>query len=75
MSVIAKDNHGAKNRGERLIVVANPRSAGGRTGADRDRVERAIYRAFEQAELWWTEGPGHATELARRAATHFDGSQ
>jgi hypothetical protein len=52
LSVIAKDNHGAKNRGERLIVVANPRSAGGRTGADRDRVERAIYRAFEQAELW-----------------------
>ncbi len=72
MSVLAKDNHGAKNRGERLIVVANPRSAGGRTGADRDRVERAIFRAFEQAELWWTEGPGHATELARRATSAAD---
>lgn len=72
MSVLAKDSHGAKNRGEHLIVVANPRSAGGRTGADRDRVERAVFRAFEQAELWWTEGPGHATELARLAAARAD---
>ncbi|HND32364.1 MAG TPA: diacylglycerol kinase family protein, partial [Myxococcota bacterium] len=72
MSVLAKDNHGAKNRGERLVVVANPRSAGGRTGADRDRVERAVFRAFEQAELCWTEGPGHASELARLAASRAD---
>ncbi len=72
MSVLAKDNHGAKNCGERLVVIANPRAAGGRTGADRDRVERAVFRAFERAELCWTEGPGHAAELARHAAARAD---
>lgn len=61
-----------QNREERLIVIANPRSAGGRTGAARDNLHRAVERAFAQAELWWTEAPGHATELAKKAAEKAD---
>lgn len=59
---------GARNRGERLVVVANPRAGGGRAGAARRDIEAAVARAFEQSEVWWTERPGHAEELARRAA-------
>lgn len=59
---------GARNRGERLVVVANPRAGGGRAGAARASITEAVGRAFESGEVWWTEGPGHATELARRAA-------
>jgi YegS/Rv2252/BmrU family lipid kinase len=62
-----QEGHGARNRGEPLIVIANPRSAGGRTGASRDQLERLVARYFEHIEIWWTEAPGHATELARRA--------
>lgn len=63
-----QEGHGARNRGERLVIIANPRSAGGRTGALRERLERAAARAFEQVEIRWTEGPGHAAELAGAAA-------
>ncbi len=62
------EGHGARNRGERLVVVANPKAGGGRAGRQREEIERAVERAFEQAEVRWTEGPGHASELARQAA-------
>ncbi len=62
------EGHGARNRGERLVVVANPNAGGGRAGRQRDVIERAVDRAFEQAEVRWTTGPRHATELAREAA-------
>lgn len=67
-----QEGHGARNRGERLIVIANPRAGGGRAGDRRDRIERAVERSFEQGKVWWTEGPGHASELARRAAAEGD---
>lgn len=66
------DVGGAQNRGERLIVIANPRAGGGRAGANRTQIERAAARAFAQVEVRWTEGPGHATELARVAAGEAD---
>lgn len=62
------EGHGARNRGERLVVVANPNAGGGRAGRQRDVIERAVERAFEQSEVRWTEGPTHATQLAREAA-------
>jgi YegS/Rv2252/BmrU family lipid kinase len=66
------DGAGAQNRGERLIVIANPRAGGGRAGAARDTIHRAADRAFAQVEVWWTEGPRHATELAAKAARQAD---
>ncbi|MDP2309230.1 MAG: diacylglycerol kinase family protein [Pseudomonadota bacterium] len=66
------DSAGAQNRGERLIVIANPKAGGGRAGANRDLIERAAARAFAQVEVRWTEGPGHASELARDAAADAD---
>ncbi len=62
------EGHGARNRGERLVIVANPNAGGGRAGAAREEIERAAARAFEQVEVVWTERPGHASELARAAA-------
>lgn len=57
---------------ERVILIANPRAAGGRTGDLRDRLERAASRKLRAVEVWWTEGPGHATELATRAVDRAD---
>lgn len=48
----------------RTVLVANPRAAGGRC---KPRLESLLPRLGE-VECTWTEGPGHATELARRAA-------
>lgn len=67
-----QEGHGARNRGERLTVIANPRAGGGRAGAARSEIERAVDRAFERARVLWTEGPGHASELARSAAEESD---
>jgi diacylglycerol kinase (ATP) len=64
----SQEGHGARNRGERLVVIANPNAGGGRAGREREEIERAVDRAFEQAEVLWTQRPGHATELARVAA-------
>lgn len=63
---------GTQNRGERLVVIANPRAGGGRAGANRDQILRAADRAFAQVEVRWTEGPNHASELARAAAGEAD---
>ena len=68
----AQEGHGARNRGESVIVIANPRAGGGRAGAERNRVEGAVNRAFEHGQVWWTSAPGHATELARKAAVEAD---
>ncbi len=61
-------DHGARNEGERLVVIANPRGGGGRAGADRPGVEAAVARAFAKGRVVWTESAGHATQLARSFA-------
>lgn len=66
------EGHGARNTGERLVVIANPRAGGGRAGRDRELIERAVDRAFERATVRWTEAPGHGAELARVAAQEAD---
>lgn len=62
------DQGGARNEGETLIVIANPRAGGGRAGAQRAAIEAAVARAFTHHRVLWTERPGHATQLAREAA-------
>ena len=69
---MAEDTSGAQNRGERLIVIANPRGGGGRAGRARVEIEAAARRAFANVEVRWTEAPGHAIELARAAAQEAD---
>jgi diacylglycerol kinase family enzyme len=64
--------HGARNRGEALVVIANPRAGGGRAGANRAIIEAAVARAFERGRVIWTERPGHAAEIARRVAPEAD---
>lgn len=61
------DESGARNRSERLRLVVNPRAGAGAADRGTDALERAAERAFEQWDLVRTEGPGHASELARQA--------
>ncbi len=61
-------DHGARNEGERLVVIANPKGGGGRAGANREGIEAAVQRAFGQGRVVWTERQGHATEIARELA-------
>jgi diacylglycerol kinase (ATP) len=61
-----------RNYDERITIIANPRAGGGRVGARRDAILRAVDRTFRQARVLWTEAPGHATELARAAAPESD---
>lgn len=46
-------------------LVVNPRSADGTTGRQWPRLARLIESAGLQAEVRFTEGPAHATELVR----------
>jgi YegS/Rv2252/BmrU family lipid kinase len=64
--------HPPRNTTERLVVLANPRAAGGRAGRQRDAIQRAVDRAFAEARVVWTDGPGHASELARELAPQTD---
>jgi diacylglycerol kinase (ATP) len=63
---------GSRSLSERLLVIANPRAAGGRAGRARDSIARAVAASFAQAEVLWTEGPGHAEALAAEASNRAD---
>lgn len=52
----------------RLPVIVNPAARGGRSAVPRDVLERCARSAGAEIEWWETDGPGHAAELARRAA-------
>ncbi len=57
----------------RLAVIANPHAAAGRTGKRLRGVRECLLQRGVEATLLETKGPGHATELARRAASEgFD---
>jgi diacylglycerol kinase (ATP) len=51
-----------------LPVVVNPVARGGRRAAPRELLERAAAGRGLHLEWWETERPGHAVELAARAA-------
>jgi len=46
-------------------IIANPLSAGGRTGKRWNRLRRALEAKLDGLEIRFTEGAGHATELTR----------
>lgn len=50
------------------LVIINPRSGAGRTGASSGETQRLIEAAIGSVDFALTERPRHATELARRAA-------
>lgn len=64
--------HGARNEGESLVVIANPRAGGGRAGARKAEIEAAVSRSFARSRVVWTTAAGHATALAREAAEQAD---
>ena len=49
------------------VVIVNPNSAGGQTRRRWPRYEATLREAFGDVRPLFTERPGHATELARRA--------
>jgi diacylglycerol kinase (ATP) len=51
-----------------LPVVVNPTSRGGRSRPPREALDRVAASRGLRLEWWPTEAPGHATELAARAA-------
>lgn len=54
---------------ERIVAIVNPRSNLGATGAQLDALRRELRERLSGADhqLWLTERPGHASELAHRA--------
>jgi len=50
-------------------VILNPAAGGGRLLRRCDALAAAAHSAGADIEFWRTEGPGHATELAARAAS------
>lgn len=56
----------------RACLIANPAAAAGRAPARWSALQRALEARGVQAELAITDGPGHASELARQAAGQYD---
>lgn len=52
----------------RPLLIVNPRSGGGKTGALFDRMVAPIRHGIGEFDVQRTERPGHAAELAREAA-------
>ena len=50
-----------------LVVIANPRSGRGRVGRELPELERQLISHRLRYRIVETEGPGHATEIARDA--------
>jgi diacylglycerol kinase (ATP) len=50
------------------LLIVNPRSGGGKTGATFDDLRRTIEAALGTVDVAMTERPGHGIELARAAA-------
>ena len=64
---------GSRNQNERLCLIVNPRAGAGKVQRRLDDLRRCADRVFENWEVRLTEGPGHATEVARNALTEgFD---
>jgi len=51
----------------KTVVIANPRAGGGKVGRRWPRLQAAIGAALGPADVRFTEGPGDATTLTRRA--------
>ena len=56
-----------KNQHERIALIVNPRSGGGRTAKKLARIQTLADQWFERWEVFVTEGPRHAEKLASEA--------
>ena len=56
-----------------VVLVVNPAAGGGRSGRKVGPWVERLKQAGVDAEVWPTTGPGHATELARQAASEGAG--
>lgn len=56
----------------RTIAILNPVADDSRTGKRRSVVEAALHAAGLEGDVWVTQAPGHAVELARRAAAEAE---
>ncbi len=56
-----------RNESEQIVCILNPRAKAGEGGRLLERVKQTMSRCFATGEVWVTEGPGHASELAARA--------
>ncbi len=54
--------------GQPWAVILNPAADRGRAGDKREAIEQALRRLGLAFQLFLTQGPGHATQLARQAA-------
>lgn len=52
---------------EHVVVIVNPRASSGACGRRWPKLEPVLRRHWPDAEVWQTEAPRHASELARRA--------
>jgi diacylglycerol kinase (ATP) len=53
---------------EEVSLIVNPRAGRGRVGKELPKLIEALSEAGTESAVYETEGPGHASELARRAA-------
>lgn len=51
----------------KTVVVANPKSAGGKLGRDWPKIERSLRQRLGSVDVHLTKAPRHATELVRAA--------
>lgn len=63
------EGSGARNENEHLCLIVNPKAGAGAAGRNLEQLKYAADRAFRNWEVRLTEGPGHATELARAASS------
>jgi YegS/Rv2252/BmrU family lipid kinase len=54
------------------LLIVNPASRGGANGRTFHRVEPRIRAALGPIDIVWTQSPGHAEELANKAASDVD---
>jgi YegS/Rv2252/BmrU family lipid kinase len=59
---------GSQNTQEHIALIVNPRAGAGKARTSLDALRRAADKAFASNEVFLTEAPLHATELAREAA-------
>ncbi len=63
-----RSEDGALNTSDSICLIVNPRAGAGRAGRELEKLEKLTSRGFETWAIRPTQGPGHASELARQAA-------
>ena len=56
-----------RGRGPESVFIVNPKSSGGKTEKRWPAIEKMLLHRFDSFEVRQTDGPGHATVIAREA--------